>query len=558
MSQTQDIPLVSNTWSLVVADGFGYITNNSFAGIYYRVASTQPADEIEGHNLRPEDHINYNLTPVDKLWARTKDGNGRVVVTGDSTVSKSPMQLENLDSVRSTFQSLEVSQPIPIANVSAQYGILKDVRLRLGPGGIGGEIDDLYHMESGVELGGFASITTVATMTFRPGQGEHLIFDARFTPGVPGSEQFSGAINANSGMGVGREGENYGILVRFGGIIEIQELILTVPSTGGVGSVTIDGTSYPITLTGAGSVEEDAQEIAEQLPAATVPLWQISAVSNKVVMDALISAEVTGSFSYTPPPASVGSFNQVAAGVLPTSVWTVPANWSEDPMMDLIPENINTYKVAFGPNSGYLYVWDWRQHKFRLVHVIDSNNFGPSLLVSNPTFSHSWYAFNRSNTSNVVTEGSFAGMFREGPDLVTNSEASVTSIQAVATTFIPLLTVRVRGNINDVINLAKLLVLDVRVSTESAKAIHARLTINGALTGALYEYHDEEASIFEVDTSATAITGGIQLELSDFGLISFPNEFPPLIRYQTFTIEARHDSGGATSVTALLGYKQDL
>ena len=84
------------------------------------------------------------------------------------------------DDQKTAYGDLATNQSTPVIQVSAQYGILKDVNVLAGPSGSATAIDSKFHCESGTNAAGFGAITTDDALIFRPGQGEKDLFSARF------------------------------------------------------------------------------------------------------------------------------------------------------------------------------------------------------------------------------------------------------------------------------------------------------------------------------------------------------------------------------------------
>ena len=87
MADTLDITLTDSFWTQVAFQGRGFITNASTSDVYYRENATEPTAEQQGHVLRPEDFVTFEIiTGGQKIWARTKIGEGTLIVTPEETV----------------------------------------------------------------------------------------------------------------------------------------------------------------------------------------------------------------------------------------------------------------------------------------------------------------------------------------------------------------------------------------------------------------------------------------------------------------------------------------
>lgn len=457
---------------------------------------------------------------------------------------------------KTSYRDLATTQSTPVIKASSQYGLLSEVVPLASLGGSAISQNSLFSCSSGTSQGGFGAISLDGTLPFRPGQGEKDLFTARFSAGQAGSEQFAGAINANSGGGWGYNGTEFGILLRFGGAIVIQELTITTQAGGAENAtVTIDGTGYTVPLT-AGTVQHNAAEVADSLMD-QVPLWFFEQVDDQVIVTSLISTPATGAFTFSSATA-VGVFAEVAAGVLPMDIWTPQASWNGEPMPELNPSLMNNYKIQFGPSVGFFSIFSAVTSEYVLVHTINENNTNPGVLIENPTFGHSWYALNRTGTSNVTTEGSFAGLYREGKDTPTNATDSIQESANVGTTMTPLFSIKGRGSINGVINEATAIIKSIQVASDSAKPIIATLIVDGTLTGANWQYVDENNSVLLKDTAATAVTGGKQLSITGFQTITRTDIDAEVSRAETFTLAVNVTAGGASDFSGVITYLEDL
>jgi hypothetical protein len=464
------------------------------------------------------------------------------------------------DDQKTAYGDLATNQSTPVIQVSAQYGILKDVDALTGPSGTASAVDSKYHCESGTDPAGFGSISTSRALIFRPGQGEKDLFSARFSAGQAGSEQFAGLANTNEGGGFGYNGTEFGILVRNDGAIEIQELTVTTPAGGAENAtVTVDGTGYTVPLT-AGTVQHNASEIAASLTS-QVTGWFFEAVDDQVITTAFIAQAVVGAFAFTSATA-VAAWVQDAAGVLPTDTWTAQADWNIDPLPSLDPDKINNYKIQIGPNIGFFSILDSETNKYTLVHVINANNFTSDLIIENPTFGHIWYALNRGGTTSVTTEGSYSGLYREGPDIIVNADSSQRhTLIGVGTTITPLMSFRGRSAISSVINLATAIIKSMQITTDSTRTIFVTISTNATLTGANFQYISKPDSILEIDTSATLISGissDNSISISGLSSITAQDLDIPIAARDTVTVSVSVSSGPASEFIGTVGYVEDL
>lgn len=455
------------------------------------------------------------------------------------------------------YMDLAVNESTPVIKASAQYGLLKDVDALVGPSGSAIAIDTKFHCDSGTNGNGFGAISTGNALIFRPGQGEKDLFTARFGAGAVGSEQFAGLVNTNAGLGFGYDEESFGILLRSGGAIEIQDLTLTTPAGGAENAtITVDGVGYTVPLT-AGTVQQNAVEIEISLNS-QVPFWNFQAIDDQVIGTALLAVPIAGAFAFTSSTA-IAAWVQVTAGVLPIDIWIPQAAWNINKFDELIINNFNNYKIQVGPSVAYFSIYSGLTNEYVTVHTINSNNTGPDFIITNPTFGHTWYALNRGGTTSVETEGSFAGLFREGPNTIlraTNSEQQL--LASVSTTPTPILSFRARRSINGVINLGKIIITDAQITSDSTKTIVATVITNGVLTDPVFQYSDKDTSVLEIDTSATAVTGGDAISFTGLNSITVPNLRITLNRGDLVTVAVNVTSNPASEFVITVANLEDL
>lgn len=465
-------------------------------------------------------------------------------------------QIEPQHLQKTAYRDLAVTESTPVIKASANYGLLNDVKITTGLSGVANAVETHFNCESGVSVGGFGAISTKDSLIFRPGQGEKDLFTARFSAGQVGGEQFAGLTSTNDALGFGYNGNSFGILLRYGGKTEIQELTITTPASGSENAtITVDGVGYTVPLT-SGTVQENAVEIEISLKA-QVPLWEFQAVDNQVVTNGLASGPATGAFSFTSSTA-IAVWVEVAVGVAVTSEWTPLVDWNGEEYTGLDVNNFNNYKIQVGPSTAAFSIFSDTKAEYINVHTINSNNTTTQVLISNPTFNHAWYAQNKGTSVSVQTEGSYCGLFREGPNTVLRPTASVQQfLSSVSTTPTPIISFRGRLNINNFINLAKVIITNAQITSDSAKTIVVTVITNGTLTDQIFQYVDKNTSVLEIDTSATAVTGGTSLSFSGLNNITLPDLEILLNRDSLVTLAVNVTANPASEFVATIAYTED-
>jgi len=198
------------------------------------------------------------------------------------------------------------------------------------------------------------------------------LFTALFDTGVALSLQIAGLFSATDALCFGYNGTSFGILHRYGGALEIQEIQITVAASGNeTVTLTLDGTIFSIPVT-SGTVQHNAYEISEYLVANT-SAWKIEQVDDTVIILAQSVGDKTGTFSISSTGDCDGTFTEVLAGAANTEEWVAQANWNRNTVSWLDPQKGNVYKIEFqylGFGDINFYVEDPATGTFCLVHQI--------------------------------------------------------------------------------------------------------------------------------------------------------------------------------------------
>jgi len=165
------------------------------------------------------------------------------------------------------FGELHTEHKRPLAQISAEYGLLNNVItvIDAGSSGVASTISNNFVVDTGTNSDGLASILSAKQGRYRPGEGLLGMLSAVFTQGVPNSRQAAGLITSENSFVFGYIGDTFGIAHAHGGEPEVEELTLTSPAAGAENaSVTIGSTLYTVPLT-SGTLQHNAYEIATSL-----------------------------------------------------------------------------------------------------------------------------------------------------------------------------------------------------------------------------------------------------------------------------------------------------
>lgn len=411
-----------------------------------------------------------------------------------------------------SFGDAAVSVSTPIAQITAQYGILDNVFTSFVDGSVS-TIDSKFKASTGSSANGVAVVSTRKQVQYKAGQGIKAMFTALFDVGVADNTQFAGLQNSESLIGFGYNGSSFGIVLATGGSLSIQELTVTTPALGAENAtVTINGIAYTVPLT-SGTVNFNAYQIAVSLNA-QVPGFDFSSNQDVVTCLGNLPELGTGSFLFSSASA-VASWVEKSKPIIPTEIWTPIANWSVLPNFDINPSLGNVYKIQFqylGFGGIKFFIEDKETTEFKLVHVIEYANTSTLPSVPNPIFRCGWATRNTGNTTDVSVEGASAGVFVEGLNVIHGDPIGLCHIQAsVGVVETNIVALRNRMVLNDKPNRASINAVFLSLATDTSKTAIFEIwkMPETAITQAFeWQYNNETTSIAEYSTDSVQITGG--------------------------------------------------
>ena len=480
--------------------------------------------------------------------------------------------LVETDSLISSFGEALVTQPIPIAQITAPYGLLEQAETFLLNGGTAVATNSLFKATSGTNAAGLAAILSRRQVIYKAGQGLLCRVTALFDTPQANSIQQAGLLINTDRIGFGYEGTTFGIVYEHDGDSEVQELTITTGATGSESAtVTIDGTAFTVPLT-VGTPKHNAHEIADDLNIQVADYVFSSNDDQVVARSTLFGAGLSFAFSSA---TAVAAWVQITAGLANTSSFIAQANWnvdtriSTDSDIDLDPFKGNVYQIQMqylGFGGIKFFVEDKKTSKFMLVHVIRYANSFTATSLSNPTFRVGWLAINQGNTISLTIKGGSAAGFIEG--IVSREEASraeeATNTSVGTTNPINLLTIRNRIVFGGRRNRVEAFILDLIASTDTNKSAIIRVLIGATVTGDLeYAYIDKANSTMEIAKDSGVVSGGRligsfpvssggaeTLDMDKLSTILHPGE--------ALTVSAIITSGAASEVTASIIWEEDL
>ena len=425
------------------------------------------------------------------------------------------------------FDELFVAEATPIIQIQFPYNINADlVEARENNLGTVTQADGMAVLQSGASANSAAHMLSRVPLRYSPGQGALVRLTALFTPGVADSVQLAGIGEVGDGLFFGFNGTAFSILRREQGKPEIQTLTVSVGAPDLTGNITInvDGVAKVVAVTIGDSAREVAAKIAAADFSDTGLGWTADLHNDTVIFKSWSDGNKVGAFTLvdTDSTGAVGVFAETVAGVSTTNEWIAQTAWSVDladgtgrlPALD--PTKGNVYQIRYqwlGFGVLTFSIEDPSDGQYRVVHRIEYSNDNVIPSLQNPTLPLHMMSQNTANTSNLTMKaGSMAG-FVEGRSVDSSLEKSANaSNAAVATTEIPILSVKNNMVYQAAINRVRIQPDFLSLSTEGSRPIIFRVRLNTVLTGTpAYQDVDAATSVASVDSAATAVDGGEEI-----------------------------------------------
>lgn len=570
VAETSFVKINKDDWTEISTPGAAaFITNSSVGEVRYVEATVKPDASITtGHLLHPNDEVTYSVVPGNKIFARTLQGFGSIAVSPGNIFSTGG---GGESSVRITgpltsFGEISAALPNPIAQITAQYGLLNKAQSFLVDGGTTRVENSLFIASSGTDPNGLSALLTRRQVAYRAGQGLMGRFTAIFDDPVVNNTQEAGLIINTDRLGFGYNNSGlFGVVYKHNGDSEIQELTITTPASGAENaSITIDGTVHSVPLT-AGTVQHNAFEISQFLNGITTP-YSFSSNNDQVVARSIeFGAGLAFAFSSS---TAVAAWSQVEAGADPIDGFIPQTTWNVDTRPDLDPQKGNVYQVQMqylGFGGIEFFVEDQKSADLILVHRIQFANSSTTVSVGNPTFRVGWTSQNFGNTTNVEVKGGSAAGFIEGISIRTESprSAEISKSGVPVGSSINMFSFRNRLVFGTRRNRVEVFGLSLTAATDSVKAAIVRIVANANIAGDLdFQYVDKENSVIEIAEDSGAVTGGqliASFVVTTAGLVINLEELAALATPgDVITISGEITSGAPSDVTISAIWQEDI
>jgi len=400
----------------------------------------------------------------------------------------------------------------PIASLKATYGILGNAEAFSATGGSVTASSGQFICSSGTSVGGYGTLWTRQPVVYQPGLGCEARATAIFTPSPPAlSTQLVGLFTGADGMFFGYNGEDFGIMHRYGGAFEIREIEITNPAGGAeTVTVTLNGTGYAVPVTNS-SAQENAHEIEVGLLAsAAANEWNFQHVDDTVICQYKGVGAKSGSYSVSSTGSLTATIAQNAAGVTPTEDWVYQANWnnSKASWLDVTKGNLYKFEFAYlghGPLNYYIMN---AEREWELVHSIEWQNQQTVPNLGNPSLRVGWASASLgSSGTDLVVKGASAMSATQGKSSISR-HFGASGLNGAISTEEHILSVEVRREFNGAACNAVVLPT-VYASTDSTKGMIFRAYLNADVSGVdTHQYINRNESVCIYDNTVNMTVSG--------------------------------------------------
>lgn len=327
----------------------------------------------------------------------------------------------------SSFGELNVAQLTPAAQGDFIYGInnLMFTTEAYSTGSVTTGSSNFAIVNTNTSTTGSATVKLRRALKYRPGLGSLFRGTALFDTPKANNSQLIGVGNEDCGYYFGYQGTSFGILHVETAYREIRKLdVTTAVTTNEIVTVTLDGVSIAVPITGSASKSKTAYQIAKQNYSNVGIGWRADVVSGSVFfLSSRAASTFTGSYSVA-GSTIVGSFSVIQSGSNGISTFISQSSFNIDridgtgPSGFIVnPQKGNVYQVGFqylGFGNAFFGVENSETGRITPVHMIKNDNNRTTSVLLNPQVSGRLTSFNYGNNTNVAPKTLSMGTFTEG------------------------------------------------------------------------------------------------------------------------------------------------
>ena len=380
-------------------------------------------------------------------------------------------------------------------------------------------------LSSGTDAAGSATVQLRRRLEYRPGQGALMRATAIFDTPSAGNAQFVGAGTAECGYFMGYFAGNFGILHSETGAREVRKLTVTTGEDTEDVTVTLDGSSIVVPVSGNNSVTQTAYQLSlGDYSQVGNGGWLADAVGDTVFFIAARSNSTsTGAYSVS-GPAIVGSFTREQVGEAQTNTFITSGSFNVDKLdgsgpsgMVLDPQKGNVYQIGYqylGYGNAIFGVEDPETGQNTLCHMIKNANGRTTPVLKDPNLSVLATSANiGGTTSKVLKTASMAG-FNEGPiEKLDPKFAASFPVSVNSATYVPIAIIKANRYFDGRSSFGEFDILRISASNETNnKTLTIGFFLNAKIDGDVdYQYVNETESIVSyaaLDPSSDTLVNG--------------------------------------------------
>lgn len=519
------------------------------------------------------------LRDFSAAWKRVRDNADKVM----SVVAIADGDGDPLTISQSAFGEQLSAELVPVAQLKFTSGLLTAATVSEISGSAAITIADTNKAQAatGTTTGSCARLTSRRIVRYSPGQGVECRFTAVFAAGVAGTTQLAGFGSAEDAFGFGYNGTEFGILHRRDGLVEVRELTVTA-GAGSTGNLTVTlngGSGVTVGVTAGDTIGEVARKVADADYSGEGGGWRALYAGDRVCFVSVKAEARSGAYTLGVAATGVtGSYAQSVAGAAPTETWVAQADWSVDqadgtktmPVLDPTKGNVFAISMQWlGYGTITFRAENPTTGKFTTLHRIVYANENTKTSIRQPDQPLLLEADNGATTADVSVQSPSMGAFNAGPrNFVNAPRSSVSNTVSIGTTAAPIISIRMAAvNPNGLPTKTRILVDELSFGNNGGKTAEFRLIRNPTLVGApSWSAAGPDTSV-QVDTSATATSGGTRLETVIIGAgqgLVVPTgdsgiEIGEILSPgDVLTIEAVLSSGAAADMQASFSFIDDV
>lgn len=329
-------------------------------------------------------------------------------------------------SQQTSFGEIRVESLTPSAQADFVYTINEKVvtPIRYAGGGVYQQ-DGYAVITSSTNANGSGGVQIRRGLKYSAGQGSLFRGTALFDTPVDGNVQLIGLGNGECGYFFGYLNQNFAILHQDTSKREIRKLTVGTGAGTEDVTVTLDGDSIVVPVTGGGDTTQTAYQLSLADYSQVGDGWQVDVIGSDVFFLSARAGPYGGSYSAVGAGVgSLGSFSQVSEGVAPASDVYLQSAWNYDKMdgsgpsgMVLNPQRGNVFQIGFqylGQGNAFFSIENENTGQMALVHQIKNTNNRTTPVLRNPNVAGLATSTNTTATTSVAVRCASLATFTEG------------------------------------------------------------------------------------------------------------------------------------------------